>query len=105
MPDFTTVMHGYDRTQVDQAIVRLLSSPTGTFKVPAFDVVLRGYEPTQVDQYFRQWASIPSSNGLTPPKFTVVTRGYEKNQVDHFVRQAVARIAQLERELAAASSR
>ena len=103
MPDFTIVMRGYDRSQVDQAIVRLLSSPAGTFKVPTFDVGGRGYEPSQVDRYFRQWASIPSSNGVTPPKFAIVTRGYERNQVDQFVRHAVARIAQLERDLAAAS--
>ena len=109
MPDFTVVLRGYDRTQVDQAISRLLSSPPGSFVVPEFDIVMRGYERTQVDSYMRQRAGAlvtnGSARGLAPPSFSVVGQGYERAQVDKFVHQAIARIAELERALAEAKAR
>jgi cell division septum initiation protein DivIVA len=109
MPDFTVVIRGYDRTQVDKAISRLLSSPPGSFVVPKFDIVMRGYERTQVDAYMRRWAGLAVTNGsapaLAPPSFSVVMQGYERAQVDKFVHQAIARIAELERALAEANAR
>ena len=109
MPDFTIVIRGYDRTQVDQAISHLLSSPPGSFVVPKFDIVMRGYERTQVDSYMRQRAGALVTNGsapgLTPPSFTIVSQGYERAQVDQFVHHAIARIAELERALAEANAR
>lgn len=101
-PDFTIVMRGYDREEVD----RYLASAPGSAAVPAFRIVMRGYERTQVDAYVRSQASpapAPATTGPTVPAFTIVMRGYERTEVDRYVVEAGRRIAELEEALRVAS--
>jgi hypothetical protein len=99
-PDFTIVLTGYDRGQVDAYLANLQSERCRGEPMPQFRRVLRGYEITQVDGYIRQVMS-GGTSGLAAapaaPEFTIVLRGYERTQVDRFVAEALARIAELER--------
>ncbi|MGH9210496.1 MAG: hypothetical protein ACRD2C_07405 [Acidimicrobiales bacterium] len=60
VPDFTIVLRGYERTQVDTYIDTLRralargDALSGVSAMPDFTIVLRGYERTQVDAYLQR---------------------------------------------------
>jgi DivIVA domain-containing protein len=71
--DFTVVLRGYDRTEVDQALGRAeaaLTSGSESLRAASlgelrkdFTVVLRGYDRLQVDQAVAVLATVLSGNG------------------------------------------
>jgi hypothetical protein len=112
-PDFTIVLTGYDRAQVDAYLAELRSGQRRDEPVPRFDRALRGYEVTQVDAYVSDLMAEPvggrpaaSSPSPPPsrPEFSIVLRGYARDQVDRFVTEALARITELERTVERLSS-
>jgi DivIVA domain-containing protein len=59
-PDFTIVLRGYDRPEVDAFLTKLERATTRPASVPAFQIALRGYERRQVDVYIeRLLAALP----------------------------------------------
>jgi DivIVA domain-containing protein len=56
LPEFTIVLRGYDRAEVDAYVGRLHAARTAGEPDPApvgFAVVLRGYDRKQVDQWLQ----------------------------------------------------
>lgn len=99
--DFTVVLRGYDKEQVDrllaQADAALASSDDAVrastrrlLQRPELVVVLRGYARDEVDAAVRARLDRlgPATDLDTPPRgpvsssFTVVVRGYDRAQVD-----------------------
>jgi hypothetical protein len=55
--DFTVVLRGYDRTQVDDWVGRVQRSAP-PYSRPSFKVTFRGYDRAQVDQWVRHVTGI-----------------------------------------------
>jgi DivIVA domain-containing protein len=59
-PDFTIVLRGYDRPEVDAFLTKVERATTRPASVPEFHIALRGYERRQVDVYIeRLLAALP----------------------------------------------
>jgi hypothetical protein len=102
-PDFTIVLRGYDRAQVDGYLADVRSGGRSEQPMPRFDRALRGYSVSEVDTHIRQLRPEPDVGvGQLPappvtPRFTIALRGYDRRQVDRFVAEAQACIVELER--------
>jgi DivIVA domain-containing protein len=65
-PDFTIVLRGYDRPEVDAFLTKLERATTRPASVPEFHIALRGYERRQVDVYIeRRLAALPDQPAPT----------------------------------------
>lgn len=62
-PDWTILIRGYDRAQVDDYLTELESATTRPSDVPRFRIAFRGYERSGVDAYVRRlFAALPESS-------------------------------------------
>ncbi|WP_206664093.1 hypothetical protein [Thermomonospora catenispora] len=79
MPEFSVVLRGYDRHQVDEMVARIeaalagapLQGPPVTAEQladPPFDVVVRGYDRFEVDEAMRRYRrKLAALEGAAPP--------------------------------------
>lgn len=111
-PDFTVVLRGYDREQVDEFIARATAQSLTAEQIngAAFTTAWRGYDREQVDHVLDRLAALANQKGIeasegqgaagsgffsslsVAPDFTVVLRGYDRDAVDAFNARIQARL-------------